>query len=96
MFFKKSSKNEPTQKENNILAERGLEPTAALVNEVNKLKKTSVARPEIESMAVLMIMMLITSMIEEHQYIHRGSDSFIFVKNFNKIKKNQEIIKKEF
>ena len=39
--------------------------------------KTSVGRPGIESMAMLMTMILITSMIKEDQYIRRGSDSII-------------------
>ena len=69
----------------------GLEPTAALVNEVNKLLKTSVGRPGIESMAILMTITLITSMIEKHKYIRRRSNSVI-LKTFYKIqKKNQKI-----
>jgi hypothetical protein len=39
--------------------------------------KTSVGKPGMESIAMLMTMMLITSMIEENQYIHRGNDSII-------------------
>ena len=39
--------------------------------------KTSEGRPGMESMAMLMTMILITSMIEENPYIRRGSDSII-------------------
>ena len=39
--------------------------------------KTSVGRPGMESMIMLITMILITSMIEEKQYIRRGSDAII-------------------
>ena len=45
------------------------------------------ARPGIESMAMLMTIMLMTSMIDEHNYIHRGSDSVLFKKIAMKMKK---------
>ena len=53
------------------------------------------ARPGIESMAMLMTIILMTSMIGEHQYIHRSSDSVFFKKKCNEIEKKQKKFSKK-